>query len=561
MAEDITLQTEIVKKPWEKFELVPLKELKPEFSFFDFQAYAIYQSLLQDKYFISLPTGCGKSLCSLASFLYYRTVYPKTKLLLCTTSSCIFQFAAEINKFFNHSLNVQVIHQSNSEIKASKYKVIRKKIIESWGEESGPDIILLNYPILRIEKDLIQKALLSLKNKEIHSFLIFDESTAFKSLTTQVSKAVSYISACANKVLSLTATLCKGKLTEIYGMFKNVGISICPTKKDFEKHYCIIWQHPSIWYLKVVRGFKNVALFKEKIDPYCIILKKSDISASLPPFRIQKRFLEHSPEQLTLLKDIYSGVLALTPEGIDYQNIDNIESQKFLESLTEVGYVKRTLISPEIVAPERFTELSPKTEEILRMLEEEFVDEKVVIYTPSKKYLRLLMKTIKENKETPDFYKKPLEISGDIPADVRYQYVQDFSNTNIHNLLIIDDAGNSAINLQASSVLIITSLPDSWGNLIQLVGRLSRIGSAHKSLLLIFLLHEDSQDFDEYCILQRQGMLFQAIHGDVEKGLLDTSVLRGVEHEGISDEEFISQSVSHLLIGTRKRRAEKYGSF
>lgn len=124
--------------------------------------------------------------------------------------------------------------------------------------------------------------------------------------------------------------------------------------------------------------------------------------------------------------------------------------------------------------------------------------------------------------------------------------------------MLLDDAGSEALNLQAASVMIIASLPDSWGKLIQIVGRISRIGSTHSSLLLIFLLHEDSQDFDEYCILQRQGVLFQAIHGDVEKGLLDTSVLRGVEHEGISDEEFVSKSVSHLLIGTRKRRAEKF---
>ncbi len=554
--EDIVL--EIEKKPWEGFELVPLPEFKQGISLFNFQAYTVFKALQQNTFFISLPTGTGKTICSISSFLYYKTIYPKTKLLIVTTSSALFQFAEEFNKFFNHSLKIQVIHQTAENMSASKYKSARKQIIKDWGEKDSPDVILLNYPMLRIEKEEIKKAVLNLTKKGYNSFFVYDEATNFKALNTQTSKAVASISPCVNKILGLTATLTKGKLEEIYGIFKNVGIQLCPTKKDFETHYCLIFQHPKLFYIRQIRGYKNVALFKEKIDPYSLILRKSDIGASLPPFQIQKRFLDISTEQRILLKEIYSGLLTLTDEGFDYTNPENTDKQKVLEALTEVGYIKRTLSSPEIVAPERFNEVSPKTEEILRMLEEDFVDEKVVIYTPSKKYLNILSKTIKNCKEIDGFYRKPLEISGDVPADVRYQNVQNFSNTNIHNIMILDDAGSEAINLQAASVLIITSLPDSWGKLIQLVGRISRIGSKHSSLLLVFLLHEDSQDFDEYCILQKQGVLFQAIHGEVEKGLLDTSVLRGVADDGISDDEFVSKSVSHLLIGTRKRRAEKF---
>jgi len=554
--EDITL--EIQKKPWDGFELIPLAELKKEFNFFNFQAYTIYKALMKDIFFISLPTGTGKTICSIASFFYYRTVYPKSKLLIVTTNSALFQFAKEFDKFFNHSLKIQVIHQTADNISGSKYKAERKRIIADWGNKADIDVIILNYPMFRIEKEELKKAVLNLKKNGYNSFFVYDEATNFKALNTQISKAVASISPLVNKILGLTATLTKGKLEEIYSIFKNVGIQLCPTKAEFEKHYCIIWQHPKLFYLKNIRGYRNVPLFKEKIEPYSLILRKADIGASLPPFQIQKRFLDISTEQRVLLKEIYSGLLTLTDEGFDYTNMENNDKQKILAALTEVGYIKRTLTSPEIVAPERFNEMSPKTEEILRMLEEDFVDEKIVIYTPSKKYLHLLSKTIKTNKDINPFYKKPLEISGDVPADVRFQNVQDFSTSNIHNIMLLDDAGSEALNLQAASVMIIASLPDSWGKLIQIVGRISRIGSTHSSLLLIFLLHEDSQDFDEYCILQRQGVLFQAIHGDVEKGLLDTSVLRGVEDEGISDEEFVSKSVSHLLIGTRKRRAEKF---
>lgn len=553
MTRDVSLDE---KKPWTGFELVPLPELKPDVAFFDFQAYSIFHSLQQRIYFLGLPTGVGKTICSIAAFFYYRTVYPDTKLITVTNSSALFQFAAEFDKFFAHSLKIQVLHDTAEGLTGAKYKRVRKQVISDWGSVETPHVLVMNYPIFRIEKDILLDSVKNLKKRGFRSFVIYDEATNFASGQTQIGKAVASLSPHFDKILGLTATLLKGRLDQIYMIFKNVGISLCETKKRFEDCYCIIWQHPKIFYLRKVRGYKNVALFKEKIDPYSMILRKGDVSASLPPLQIQKRFIPISPEQNSLLKEIYSGIVALTPDGIDVTDIES-KGQKLLEQLSEVGYIKRTLQSPEVVAPQRFTEVSPKTAELLRFLDEDMIDEKIIVYTPSKKYLHILRDAIRTSEVDP-YYKYPLEISGDVPPDVRFQSVTDFTTGNKHNVMLLDDAGSEAMNLQAASVMVVTSLPDSWGKLVQLVGRFSRIGSKNKNLLLIFLLHEDSQDFDEYCILQRQGVLFQAIHGETEKGLLDTSVLRSVEHEGVSDEEFVSRSVMNLLIGTRKRRAEKY---
>jgi len=552
-----------VKKPWENFQLVRIPEMKENIKFYDFQAYAIYQALNKSRYILGFATGLGKSITSLATFFYYRKVYPNTKLLIITKTSAMYQFAEETDKFFNHGLNIRVAHASSKELKNKKnYKNLRKELFLSWGSiSSAPEIIVTNYPMLRIEKETIQSAVCSLRKAGHQVFLVLDEATMFKNLASQTSKAVYTIQSYCERVLSLTATLTKGKIEEMYNLFKGVGLLLAQNKKEFEKQYCIIWQHPQYFYIRSIQGYKNIETLKFKIEPYSLIVKKSDAGASLPKFQFQKRILEHSEEQMELIKEIYTGLLNTSNDPIDFSNITamgDLKDAKILQQLSETGYVKRALISPEIVAPDRFQENCPKTVEILEMLEEEFSDEKIVIYTPSKKYLKILKKEISACKSLPDHYRHPFEICGDVSPEVRYEYQQKFSQPEgNHNIMIIDNAGTEAINLQAASVMIITSLPDTAGDLLQLVGRIRRIGSKHTNLLLIYLLHENSQDMIEYQIVMQQLLLFQGIHGESEEGLLDLQAIKGKDSD-ISDEDFVSKSVQYLILKKRESLAKQY---
>lgn len=557
--QDIVLNGPEAKKPWEGFELQRPEELRPELSLKDFQQYSVYQSLLKNRYITGLPTGCGKTLIAITSFFFYRKVYPKTKLIIVTNNSAIFQYANEIDKFFIHSFRVQVVHDSAKEFKGKKYPVLRKECIKSYGTvlNGSVDILVFNYPIFRIERKEILNSIQNLKRSGWSTFLILDEMTNFKNMSTQTFKAVHAIQAYCDKVLGATATLSKGKIEEMYPLYKGIGLLLANSKAEFESRYCITWQSPKFIWLKVIKGYKNIEELKDRIAPYTIILKKSDIAASLPSFQIQKRILDHSDEQKELIREIYSGIISVGNSEITSENLfgDNV---KILQQLSEQGYVKRALQSPEIVLPDRYTDCSPKIEEILSMLEDDFTDEKIIIYTPSKKFLHLLLSKIKKTKSVPDFYRKPLEISGDVSAQDRFEYVNKFTNSPEYNILILDKAGTEALNLQAASVLIVCSMPDSYGDLVQLVGRCSRIGSKHTHLLLIYLLHKNSMDESEYEIIHQQGVLFQAIHGEVENGLLDTSVLRSAEHEGMSDEDFVSKSVKYLLLSKRSSLMQNY---
>ena len=64
---------------WENFELVPLDNLKSEHKLFDFQNFAVYLGLEMPRFLNGIQTGLGKTVCSYATYFYYKNKFPKTK--------------------------------------------------------------------------------------------------------------------------------------------------------------------------------------------------------------------------------------------------------------------------------------------------------------------------------------------------------------------------------------------------------------------------------------------------------------------------------------------------
>lgn len=547
-----------VEPDWKNFKLVPLAELKSDKSIRNFQQYTIYQGLEDPFHVLGLQTGLGKTVCSYATYFYYKTKYPKTKLLIITNKTAVLQFEAELYKFFEYPKEKVIsIHEDMSKLGKKKYSDSRHEAYRLWGSTEGVDILIMGYTIFRIDKVAIAAAINKCKKENFHFFLIYDEATAFKNMGTQTFNIVRSFSKAANKILALTATITRGKLEEIYAICKAINIQLMPTKKLFMDSFCITYRLPGRPFVENISGYKNIEAFRDLIRPYITIFRKSDVEDQLPPFTVNKTNLVHSPEQIEIIRSIYAGEMLVERDGFENEWGDNTDIHYF-EGITQVGYVKMALLDPRLVLKEdlnNYKILSPKTEEVIRLLSEDFVDEKVVLYTHSRMYLELLNKTITHNKEVPPFYKKVLMIHGGISSRDREKAKELFSNTSDYNLILMNTAGMESINLQAANTMIITTMPATAGALIQLAGRISRIGSQHSNLYLNFLLMENSQDIDEYEIIQQQMLLVGNVLGDAEKGLLDMSVFKSKrDADDLSEADIRSKSMAYLLIKTRRKR-------
>lgn len=321
-------------------------------------------------------------------------------------------------------------------------------------------------------------------------------------------------------------------------------------------------------------GYRNLPEFIARTSPYLVILTKSDAAAFLPPFVSRIVRLEHSADQRRLIHDIYTGEVRPGDFGLwdgdlsaDAEGMMDVEHGVMpVERLTEQGHIRRALLDPRLVHKQRLDDLSakehsPKTEELLRFLRDEATGERVIVYTPSKAHLKLLAATIQEADALDEWYAEPLEIHGDIDAGSREQARQLFQESPGHRIILLNDAGLESLNLQAASILVVMGMPRSGGDMIQLAGRLSRLGSRHQSLMVIYLLTEESQDEDDYDVVQRQMQVVSLVMGEAEKGLLDHERLRildGVAGD-VSAEAYKRSSLDRLVLARRSRRMRSYG--
>ena len=554
-------------EPLHEFELVRHPQLKPEINLFPFQQYAIYRGLQSPRSALLMSTGLGKTVCAYGIYMYFRMKYPDTRIIILTNKSAIIQFQQEVDNFFDHDLNIIALRPNMPKFGARSYKQARLNLYDILAGDTQYERIdgfVTTHATFRIDAKEITKSLLASHKKGIKTILVIDEATNVANIHA-THEAIRVAGALCDRVIALTATVTKGKLEQVYHIMRCIGVLLTPTKQRFLDQFCVTMaldkERP--WIRKVI-GYKNLGDFVGLLSQWCVIVRKQDVADLLPKVTPQKLYVEHSKEQRRLIRDLYSGVIPLNRHGVEMEDAD-INNLKMIERLQETASIKFALMDPRAALPE-LEELpgkpSPKTEEIIRMLREDMEDEKGVVYIPSRRYLRILETDLLAAK-LPDQYKEILAIHGDVSPDDREEIKRKFTDSPDYNLLLLTNAGREALNLQAGNVIILTSLPPTGGDLVQVVGRLSRLGSSHDKVLLVYLLTENSQDEDEYSICHQQLSLINAVNsGEVEEGLLDKSLPEDQrwshEDQRWSHEDLINSGTQALLMKTRSKRKHEY---
>jgi superfamily II DNA or RNA helicase len=595
MTDPATAPAETSVEPWERVNLARLPQLREDFDLRKFQQYAVYLAIHQRIFCIALATGLGKTLCAFACYFYYVMVRKRrgipVKLLICTNKSAVLQFRNELDKFFVHDHKALAVHRQMGKLGAKDYAGARRNAYSLFADpdpDLGLDVLVMNYATFRKDFKGINAAVAAARKSGQEIFLVLDEATVFKNIKTKTHTAVATIARQSARVLGLTATLTKGKLEEIYGIYKGMGHQLAGSKEEFEDKYCIVFKHPRQRFIRKVTGYKNTNEFAKLLANIAIVLRKVDVAKELPAFLPPRKiFVEHDEDQFRLISDIYAGVIKPSVETLTEDSLLPIEDRnpfavvpeaqaevveesgnKSVKRLSEQGHVRRALLDKRIVTKESPDSkyVSPKTEELLRLLTDEYTTEKIVVYTQSKKYLKILLNAVRYNESLPKGYQMPLEISGDVSGEDRERNKERFQTDPSYNIIFINDAGLESINLQSASVLMLMQMPTSGGNLVQLAGRLSRIGSAHTNLQILYFMVKDSQDEDEYLIIHQQMQLVAQIMGEAEQGLIDWDTLKDAStatlltdlQGDISDEDFQRLSMSQLLLHSRKRRQSFY---
>jgi superfamily II DNA or RNA helicase len=358
--------------------------------------------------------------------------------------------------------------------------------------------------------------------------------TAFKNPSTKTWQVCSELASHANRCYGLTATLLKNNLIEGYAIYKCIYPRVFTTKTKFLDLFCEVKWQPVGGRRKIpiIIGYKNLELFRMRIDPFFLGRPKHEISDELPKLLTRDVRVTLSKAENTKYEEALSGVLALGDGEVrDYEETKTLTAliycQQTVDSLSLLRFEEGDTIGLELLGEaDNVKSLSSKEEAMLDLITGEFDGEKVIVYTRFASLIPRLQELCKkagvestaitgkvvDTKTNPARQRAMLEFQ-DPESDVR--------------VIFISDAGSESINLQAAAAMIFYNAPWSWGNYVQLLGRPIRIGSPHQHVVAIHLVAERpgraKKTIDHYTlqILQSKKDLIDKVLGEAAVGALN----------------------------------------
>ena len=488
---------------------------------------------IQEVYDISVPDGntyCANGMVShntLQTIATYTTILgkdPEQKLVVVCPSSAMYQWSGEVDKFCT-GITCQIVE--SVDIKTPEGKRLTSFDSREYQfkkfESEKKNVLIFNYNTLVSDFHYIKE--LFAKNKIM---LVFDEATSFKNPKSITHKHALEIAKIPERVYGLSATIIKNNLIEAWALYRVIVPGLFASEDKFKKDYCLM-EKVQLWkgkgkrgkVINKIKGYKNVPYFRKNIDKFFLGRKKNEIAPDLPEIQTMEISINLTPQQQALYDDAIAGFLDFDKFKRDHglfkldceSELEEEEQNiKYIDKLTALIYCQQICNSPHLIgidAP------SAKEAELLRLLETELSGDKIVIYTRFKKMVDRLESLITEHLKI-----KCTKITGDVGNEQREINKKLFNTSEDVNVILINSAAKEAVNLQSAGFLMFYDMPFSYGDFLQVIGRIHRIGSKHDKIFLIYLMGKNTVDEKVYKILEVKKRLFDAVLGDSAVGAI-----------------------------------------
>lgn len=497
---------------------------------------------------------------------------PKTKAIIITPKSTVHQWASEINRFTTGIRAIPVDTQRTT--KGMSPLEYRKSLYRDWVESEDPAVLILNYNLLVRDwdeegvtplredgspdpKKPVVPGVLDQATRDVSANLVTfsDECQAYKNTKTKTWEKGRALNDRSTRAYGLTATLLGSNLMEGYCIYKCIKPDLFGSKTKFMEQFCRteLQSVPGMARkIPIIVGYKNLKQFREIIDPFFLGRKKQDISDELPVLLSKMVECPLSDAEDRKYAEALSGILELGDGEIrDFEEhkalISLLYCQQVVDSLALLKFDGGSRVADEedmfdFTYKEVVTNAVGAKEQALLDLvsgDGELAGKKVIIYTRFAKLVPRLHKLLAKAKVragsitgnsslnvtciAESGFEKPK------PAMAR-QAAQELFQAKDSGLdaVLITNAGGVGINLQMAEALIFYDLPWTWGDYVQTLGRMIRIGSPHRGVSVYHLLAtrpNDSKmktiDHHVYALLRKKQNLIDQVLGESAAGALD----------------------------------------
>lgn len=514
-----------------------------------YQSQGIYHLLAMKRLILGDGTGLGKTAQTLGALAYLWDKEHSNKVIVVAPKSALRQWAAETARF---TVGIRTI------VVSGDYEQ-RKKAYEDWASAPvGPDcervMLIVNYAILVRDWDAeghrpllpngnpdpkapIVPGLLDGLTSKAQVVTIFDEATAFKNQNTKTWQVCRFLADRSHRCYGLTATLLKNNLMEGFAIYKVIQPNLFSTKSQFMDDYCRVQMQPVRGGRKIpiVVGYRNLDVFRSKIDPFFLGRPKHAVSNELPTLITKDIICELSPAEDSKYAQALTGILELGDGEVkDYEQSKTMTAliycQQIANSLAMLKFQAGDEVGNELLDyTHTVKELSAKESTLIDLVTGELEGEKVIVYTRFASLVPRLQEILKKEGVNSVAITGRVKDTANNPA--RFKAQEAFQNPDSDiKVIFITDAGSEAINLQAASSMIFFDAPWSWGNYVQLLGRPIRIGSVHNTVVVYHLIAQrpgkflkDKKTIDDYTLdlLRSKKDLSDKVLGETVVGALE----------------------------------------
>jgi SNF2 family DNA or RNA helicase len=537
----------------------------------EYQKQAIHHLSRMKRFINGDSVGLGKTLSAIAAACWIREREPVKIIVLCTKSTT-HQWADEFSRFSTLNSRVmtdrwgkkksyearyqqleEFLTSDDQDVMVAKYTSLlgKRKQLEGEFDEHG-------FPVQGGREKVSQEIQRFTKILAPHGqkvILILDEAQKFKTPGSQIRTMIQMFQRKSGRVWALTATAMKNSLDEFYSIACAIGIRPFGYMAEFRDQFCI-YRDLHIGngrYKKVLEGYQNVALFKQQIRPFFLGRSQRQVKEPLPRLTTVIHPIDLDEEQTRLLlEDIPSGKYQLPPAVVRVAGEMVLRERDIENEMTQLAVYQLVANHPALLDPgdrKKFLtkKLSPKEEALLDMLDGDLRGEKVIVFTKSRTWIDRMQALTQDGAFTE---RKFLRITGAENEKKRQDAKAKFQAPDSgYDDIFINAAAIEGVNLQQAGHMVCLDVPWSFGDLLQLVGRMVRMASPHSACTLHILCARGT--IDEYAIevLKTKKGVFEQILGESHSaGLLDDreifDLTSGMEKEA-SDEEFKDMLRAH----------------
>lgn len=395
--------------------------------------------------------GLGKTIQAIAACALLHRLGKAERVLVVTPASLKSEWEEQIARFTG--LPQQLVFGG------------RHHRLKLYDRESAPFFTIVNYEQMRYDLDHVNERLRP-------DIVVLDEAQRIKNWNTLTARTIKRLQ--SRYAFVLTGTPIENRIDELHSLMDFLDPSVLGPLFRFNREFYQLDDKGK------PEGYRNLDKLHQRVKPYMIRRRKSDVERELPDRTDENRFVGMTDEQWLSYRSHEREVMLLI-QIAERRPLRKEEQDKLQRELA----MMRMICDTNYILDEE-DRACPKLKELESIIEECVADDaKVIIFSEWQRMLQLVRELCDRMGVGYAWH------TGSVPQKKRRGEINAFKTDPECRVFLSTDSGATGLNLQNASVVVNCDLP--W-NPAKLEQRIARAWRKHQTqtVTVINLVAEDS---------------------------------------------------------------------